>query len=131
MGMKVPSYADILSHRWLSKNKTPQRLLSLLQAIRVLLSDKDNQSLWRCKLISHLASVRDICGHLDDLNSRLHATCQFVRVQYCNVLGFRMESSLFLSQFLISNTFRNFPKILQKYKINNDRCITFSERPQK
>jgi hypothetical protein len=74
MQMKVSSYVNILYYRLLTKNKTLQRLLSLLKVIRVLLSDKDNQSLWTFRLDISSGFLRDICGHLDDLKSKLHGT---------------------------------------------------------
>jgi hypothetical protein len=82
MRTKVSSYINIMYYRLLSKDKTLQRLLSLLKVMKVLLSYKDNQSLWRRKLGISSGFLRDICGHLDDLKSKLQGgstTCTTCR----------------------------------------------------
>jgi hypothetical protein len=62
---------------WLSKSKVLQRLLSLLEEIKVFLIEREQpvshseDESWICDL----AFLTDICGHMTDLNSKLQGKC--------------------------------------------------------
>jgi hypothetical protein len=90
---------------WLSKDKVLQHFLSLLKEIKVFFIEKgqpvshSEAAYWVCGL----AFLMDICGHLNDLNSKLRGKCQLVSELYNNVSAFQMRLPLFHLQILNNN----------------------------
>jgi len=82
-------------------------------------------------LVSDLAFLIDISGHVNDLNSKLQGS-QLISELY-NILAFRMKLSLSHSQLLSNNTchFSNCHKILHQNKTNSDQYVrTHTEQLQ-
>jgi hypothetical protein len=117
----------------LSKSKVLQRFLSLFEEIILFLFWKMTaRHFENASSVCDLAFLTDICGHLNDLNSKMQGKCQPVSEVYNNVSAFRMKLSSIHPQLLNSNTchFPNCQEIFQQYKTNGGRYGRNTEKLQ-
>ena len=115
-------YKDVTYHteiRWLSRGKTLERFLSLLDEITMFLKEKGNNvpQLEDVQWLSDLSFLADITYHLNVLNTKLQGRNQMVNDLANHIFGFEQKLKLFNS-CLIGGELTHFPstkKMVEKH----------------
>jgi hypothetical protein len=112
----------------LSKQHFPSLIVA---EINVFLTEKwQSVSHFKIQVEYVLAFLRNICGHVNDINSRVQGKCLLAREIYKNISASRIKLSLFHSQILNNNTcqYLNIQKVFRQYRTGTGRCIRHNEQ---